>query len=85
MVGDGLDIGIDFAVEHIDNPGGVGGEGGVVGDHDDGVAEGMNVAEFFHDDVRGTTIEVTGGFVSKDDRRVGDERTGDSDALLLAT
>ena len=84
MVGDGLDVGVDLAIKHVDDAGGVGGESGVVGDHDDGVAEGVDVAEFFHDDVRGAAIEVAGGFVSEDDGWICDEGAGDGDALLLA-
>lgn len=55
-----------------------------MGDHDDGVAEGMDVAEFFHDDVRRARIEVAGGLVGENERRAGDQRAGDGDALLLA-
>ena len=37
-VGNGFDVGIDVAVEHIDDSSGISGEGRVVSDHDDGVA-----------------------------------------------
>ena len=72
-----------MAVEHVDDAGGVGGEGGVVGDHDDGVAEGVNITEFFHDDVGGAGVEVAGGLVGEDEAGVGDEGAGDGNALLL--
>ena len=85
LVGDSFDVGVDFAVEHVDDAGGVGGEGGIVSDHNDGVAEGVNVAEFFHDDMGGARVEVAGGLVSKDDGGIGNKGTANSDALLLAT
>ena len=43
LVGDGLDIGVDFAVEHINDAGGVSGELGVVGDHNNSVAFGVDL------------------------------------------
>ena len=73
-----------MAVEHVDDAGGVGGERGIVCDHDDGVALGVNFAEFFHDDVGGAGVEVAGGFVGEDEGRAGDEGASDGDALLLA-
>lgn len=32
-------------------------------DHDDSVAEGVDIAEFFHDDMGGTRVEVACGLV----------------------
>lgn len=68
----------------MDDAGGVSGESGVMGDHNDGVAFGVDAAEFFHDDVGGARVEIAGGLVGKDDFGFGDERAGDGDALLLA-
>lgn len=45
-----------MAVEHVDDAGGVGGEIGVMGNHDDGVAGGMDASEFFHDDMGGAGV-----------------------------
>ena len=56
-----------------------------MGDHDDGVALGVNALELFHDDEGGVGVEVAGGFVSEDDFWVGDDGAGDGGALLLAT
>ncbi len=40
---DGFNIGIDAAVEHIDNAGRVNGQGRVMGHHNNSVAGGMNL------------------------------------------
>ena len=64
---DGFDVGVNFAVEHVDNAGGVGCERGVMSDHDNGVALSMNIAEFFHDNMAAATIEVAGRLVGKND------------------
>ena len=37
-VGNGFNIGVDLAVEHMNDASGISGEGRVVSDHDDGVA-----------------------------------------------
>ena len=83
-VGDGFDISVDVAVEHVDNAGGISGESWVVGDHNDGVAFEMDVFELFHNDVGGAGIEVAGWFVGEDDFWVGNDGASDSNALLLA-
>ena len=56
---------------------------GGVGDHDDGGAGGVQVAEEVHDVEAVLTVEVAGGLVAEDELRVGDHGTGDGDALLL--
>ena len=84
MIGDGFDIGGDLAVEHMNDAGGVGGEIGIMSNHNYGVAFGVEGAEFFHDDVGRAAVKVTGGLVGEDDGWVGDEGSGNGDALLLA-
>ena len=84
-VGNGFDVGVDVAIEHIDYAGGIRSERRVVGDHNDGVAFGMNVLEFFHDDVGRARIEVAGGFVGENNFRVRDDGASNSNALLLAS
>lgn len=84
-VGNGFDIGVDMAIEHIDYAGGIRSECRVVGDHNDGVAFGMNVFEFFHDDVGRARIEVAGGFVGENNFRVRDDSASNGNALLLAS
>ena len=64
---------------------GVGGGVGVVGDHDDGLAELVDAAaqEAQHLGA-GPRVEVAGGLVGEDDVGPGGHRTGAGDALLLA-
>ena len=58
---------------------------GVVGDHDDGLAELVDAAaEQVEDLAAGAGVEVAGRLVGEQDGRPGDERAGDGDALLLA-
>src|SRR6478735_2864470 len=58
----------------------------VVRDHDDGLAELVDRSAHEAEDL-GTRarVEVAGGFVSEDDRRLAEQRAPDRDALLLAT
>src|SRR5699024_2690728 len=64
---------------------GAGGGAGIVGDHDDGLAEfvdrGPQNAQHL---LTGVRVEVAGGFVGDDDIRLRHECAGDGDALLLA-
>ena len=56
-----------------------------MGDDDDGDAEfGIEVVQELHDFPGGFRVEVAGGFVGEKGIRVGDNRPGDGDALLLA-
>ena len=63
---------------------GRGGDLGVVGDEDDRPAAGVELAEDGQDVGAGAAVEVAGRLVGEDERRLGDERAGDGDALLLA-
>ena len=63
------------------------GEAGVVGgvgDHDDGGAGGIEVAEEVHDVEAVLAVEVAGWFVAEDELRVGDHGASHGDALLLS-
>ena len=82
---DCLDVCVDFAIEHINNASCVSSKGRVVSNHDDGVAERVNLLEFFHDNMAVATIEVTGRLVGENDAWISNQATGDSNALLLAT
>ena len=62
----------------------VGGDVGLVGDEDDGVAGGVEALEDGHDLDAGLRVEVAGRLVGEQDRRIVDERPGDRDALTLA-
>ena len=69
-------------VEHA-----VGDRGGarLVRDHHDRLAELLDrVAQELEDLGAGRRVEVAGGLVGEHDVRLGDERSGDRDALLLA-
>ena len=57
----------------------------VVRDHDDRLAVLLvERGEQVEDLVAGLAIEIAGGLVAEQQRRVGDDRPGDADALLLA-
>ena len=51
--------------------------------HDNGIAERVNLLEFLHDDMAVAAIEVTSRLVCKNDARASNEAACDSDALLL--
>ena len=56
-----------------------------MGDDDDGRAFGAGEAAEKLDDGRaGLAVEVAGGLIGQDDRRLVGERSGDGDALLFA-
>ena len=61
-----------------------GGDAGVVGDEDDGMAVSVERTQDFHDVSAGGGIQVPGWLVGEQDRRVRRDRTGDGDPLLLA-
>jgi hypothetical protein len=61
----------------------VGGDVGLVGDEHDGVAGGVEPLEDGHDLDPRLRVEVSGGLVREQDRRIVDERAGDGDALAL--
>ena len=73
----------DLAVGDVEAAAYARGDVVVVGDHDDGLA-GPPVLEEPEHGVGGLRVEVAGGLVGGDDRRVVGERTGNGDALLLA-
>ena len=69
----------------MEDAGGDGGAVGVVGDHDDGLAEFLvEPLEEFQDFFGAGRVEVSGVFVVEDDVGVGDDGAGDGDALFLA-
>ncbi len=71
-------------VVHADYPLGVSGHLGVVGHHDDGDAVlGIELLEHLEHLFAGPRIQVAGGLVGKEHRRVVDQRSGDGDPLLL--
>ena len=83
--GRALLVGDDLAVGEHDRTIGIGCGDGVMGDHDDGLPKfldgSLQEAQHFG---AGDGIEVAGGLVGEHQRRFGDERTRDGDALLLA-
>lgn len=58
---------------------------GIVGDHDNGVALGMEVLKKLSDDLLIGGVEIARRFVREEDGWVVDECAGDTDSLLLAT
>ena len=56
----------------------------LMSDEDDRSASLMQVVEQAEDVVGGDRVEVSGGFVSQDERRIGHECAGDGHPLLLA-
>ena len=75
----------DLPVGEEDHPVGVGGGVGVVGDHDDGLAElAHRVAQETEHLGAGAGVEVAGRLVGEDDLGPGDQGPGAGDPLLLA-
>ena len=68
----------------VDDPVGDGYEPVVVGGDHDGAAVGSQVAQERDDPLGLDVVEVGGGFVGQQHRRVGRQPAGDRDALLLA-
>ena len=60
------------------------GDLGVVGDEDDRAARAVELAEELEHLAARGLVEVAGRLVGEDQGRVGDQRAGDGDALLLA-
>ena len=77
-------IGDDVPVFHGDDAPGALGEGGVVGDHDDGLAGGGELLEQVGDEFAVFTVEVAGGFIGQQHGGLVGQGAGDGDALLLA-
>ena len=71
------------AVADGDRAMGVGGDVGLVGDEDDGVAGLVETREHAHDFDAGLRVEVAGRLVGEQDRRVVHQRARDGDALAL--
>lgn len=78
-----FNISINMAVQHMNNASGVGGEGGVMSDHNNGIALSVNVTEFFHHNMRRAGIEIAGGFVGEDDFWFSHDGARNGYALLL--
>ena len=57
----------------------------VVGDHADGGAALMDVAEKVHDRIAIFGIEVSGGLIGEENHGIAGQRAGYRDALLLST
>ncbi len=75
----------DLAVGDADDAVGVFGDAQVVRDEDDGdAALRVQPLEQAHDLRAGLRVEVARRLVGQDDGRLGDQRAGDGDALLLA-
>jgi hypothetical protein len=72
-----------MAVEHPDLAGQLIGDAGVVRDHDDGGAGGVELADELHDRCAGGAVELAGRLVGENDRRTPDEGPGDRDPLAL--
>lgn len=69
----------------MQNPVAAGGEGGVVGDDDEGASVFTDkVEEEFDDGLAGLGVEIAGRFVSEENAGIVDEGAGDGDALLFA-
>ena len=80
----GLDRVLDTPVADVDDPRHRGGHLTIVGDHDDRRALGVEHPEDVEDLGTGHGVEVAGGLVGEDHRRLGDDRSGDRHPLPLA-
>ena len=68
----------------MDDPAGVGGDVGVVGNDDDGLAPFVRPGQDVHDLFGGAAVELARGLVGQKELRVVDEGPADGHALLLA-
>ncbi len=75
----------DLAVAQAHDPFDVGGDIVLVGDHDHRATLGVELAEDLEDLFGGHAVEVAGGLVGQDERRVGHDRSGHRHPLLLAS
>src|ERR1700741_3910072 len=75
----------DDAVAHVNDAIEVNGGLGILGDHDDSLAEILvEATEHFEDDFGIFRVEVAGGFIGEKDFRFVDDGAGNGDALLFA-
>ena len=75
----------DDAVAHVNDAIEIGGGFGIVGDHDDSLAEILvEAAEHIKDDFGIFCVEIAGGLIGEKNFGLVDDGTGDGDALLLA-
>ena len=77
-------IRLDAAVAHAHRPPRPGGDVIFMGDHDDGFALVVELAQEPHDLVARVRVEIAGRLVRQNDMRIVDQGTGDGHALLLA-
>ena len=75
---------LDPAVPDPHDPPAPGGDVGLVGDDDDGLALAVEVGEEVEDLVAGLGVEVAGGLVGQEERRALDQGAGDRHPLALA-
>ena len=73
-----------LAVPDEEDPLGVAGGLGGVGDHEDGLALGVDLLEEGEEAVGGPAVQGPGGLVGQDDPGLGDEGPGHRHPLLLA-
>ncbi len=81
--GDRAGVGDDVPVEHLDAPPHPGGDGVVVGDHDDRGTGGVELFQQGEERRAGAGVEVPGRLVGQHDRRAARDRPGDRDPLSL--
>lgn len=58
FVRNGFNILVDATVKHMNDASGVSGEIWIMGNHNNGITFTVDTAEFFHDDMGGTRIEI---------------------------
>ena len=75
----------DYAVSDMDDAIGVFGDIGFMGDQHNRVAFFMQVFHKPHDFAAGLRIQVAGGLVGQDNRRIINKGAGNGDALALST
>ena len=63
FISNSFDVGVDSAVKHVDDTSGVRGKIGIVSDHNNSIAFGMNATELFHDEMGVTAVEITSWLV----------------------
>src|SRR5438093_8134052 len=72
------------SILHMNDPVRAGGYGGVVSDEQDRLTVSVELVDHVEHFLAGARIEVARRFVGEDHQRIGGERTGDGNSLLLA-
>ncbi len=80
-----LDVTFDLTVAELNNALAVVGHTLIMRHHNDRQSAAVEIGNHLQNRRSGLGVEVPGGLIGEDDRRIGDQCTGDGRALLLAS